>query len=317
MRAEVLARTWKRFRRRVLKSALKGFAGLLLRQPLWDGRDVPSPSGRYGSGAGAPLPFVLLGDSSAVTVGVLTAADTVGAQLARLLADRLDCPVDLDVTARAGATTAGMARQVRSVAGRGTPGVAFILIGGNDVLLPAPLGRAADRLGRYVRELRGAGWEVVIGSCADIGAAPALRRPAAVVASIRSKWLARHQRSAVAAAGGRVVPLATDAFRSAPGRLYCPDAFHPSAEGYRLYLGLAAPAVTEAGEAHLRAGASARRGQVALVQTCRPASQSTAARGHAQLPRPARRPTPRPLRHPTEVGAEVAPRPGAAGRDRR
>ncbi|MFK0046140.1 SGNH/GDSL hydrolase family protein [Streptomyces sp. NPDC090741] len=315
MGAEVLERTWKRLRRRVLKSAVKGYAALLLRQPLYDGRDVPSPSGRYGSGAGTPLPLVLLGDSSAVTVGVLTAADTVGAHLARLLADRLECPVDLDVLARAGATTAGMGRQVRSVAGRAAPGVAFILIGGNDVLLPAPLGRAADRLGRYVRELRGAGWEVVVGSCADIGAAPALRLPAAVVASVRSRRLARLQRPAAVAAGGRVVTLETDAFRRNPGRLYCADAFHPSAEGYRLYLGLAAPAVATAGEACLRTRASAQRAALPVVKTCRTAAPGTAGvPGHTQLPRPVR-PLLRSVRRRAAAGAADAARSGVSERE--
>ncbi|MBT2472184.1 hypothetical protein J7E97_31090 [Streptomyces sp. ISL-66] len=203
---------------------------------------------------------MLLGDSSAVTVGVVERRDTVGAYLAGTLASRLECPVELEVLARAGATTAGLGRQVRSVIGRSTAGVAFILIGGNDVMLPAPVRPSAVRLGRYVRELRGAGWEVVVGSCADIGAAPALRSAAAAVASVRSRRLARLQSAAVLAAGGRVFSLRTDAFRRSPERLYCPDGFHPSAEGYRVYFRLSDSAVARAGEAWLRRRAVAGPG---------------------------------------------------------
>ncbi|MER6778551.1 MULTISPECIES: GDSL-type esterase/lipase family protein [unclassified Streptomyces] len=222
---------------------------MLLRQPPWDGRAVAAPCGRYGPAGGTALPFVLLGDSSAVTVGVVDRQDTIGAQLAGMLASRLERAVELEVLARAGATTAALGRQVRSVTGRSATGLAFILIGGNDVMLPAPVSRSADRLGHYVRELRSAGWEVVVGSCADIGAAPALRRAAAAVASVRSRKLARLQSAAVLAAGGRVVALETDAFRRRPVQLYCPDGFHPSPEGYRVYLRLAGSAVAAAGEA--------------------------------------------------------------------
>lgn len=75
--------------------------------------------------------------------------------------------VELEVPARAGATTAAPGRQVRSVTGRSATGLACILIGGNDVMLPAPVSRSADPLGHCVRELRSRGWEVVVGSCAD------------------------------------------------------------------------------------------------------------------------------------------------------
>ncbi|MFD4742609.1 GDSL-type esterase/lipase family protein [Streptomyces virginiae] len=239
---------------------MKRYAAVLLRERLWDGRGVVSPSGRYGRGGGPVMPFVLLGDSSAMTVGVLERQATIGAQLAGMLASRLECAVELEVLARAGATTAALARQVGSVTGRTTPGVAFILIGGNDVMGPAPVGRSAVRLGRYVRELRGAGWEVVVGTCADIGAAPSLRRAAAAVASVRTRRLARLQSAAVLAVGGRVVALETDAFRRRPAQLYCPDGFHPSAEGYRVYLRLADSAVAGAGEAWLRRSAVERSG---------------------------------------------------------
>ncbi|MFC7965466.1 hypothetical protein, partial [Streptomyces cinereoruber] len=65
-----LERSAKQARRRLLKVLVKGYASALLRQSPWDGRAVISPCGRYGTGEGPALPLVLLGDSSAVTVGV-------------------------------------------------------------------------------------------------------------------------------------------------------------------------------------------------------------------------------------------------------
>ncbi|MFI6006093.1 GDSL-type esterase/lipase family protein [Streptomyces sp. NPDC051366] len=283
---------------------MKRYAAVVLREPLWDGRGVVSPSGRYGPGCGPVMPFVLLGDSSAVTVGVSERQDTIGAQLAGMLASRLECAVELEVLARAGATTAALVRQVRSVCGRTAPGVAFILIGGNDVMLPAPVNRSAARLGHYVHELRDAGWEVVAGSCADIGAAPALRRAVAAVASVRSRRLARLQSAAVLAAGGRVVALETDAFRRRPAQLYCPDGFHPSPEGYRVYLRLAGSAVAGAGEAWLRRSPVERRGGMPAVGAQKGAPREAA--GPAKAPALIR------LRTRTLRGA---PRPSGAERE--
>lgn len=312
MRSDVSRGAWKKVRRRLLKCVVKRYAAVLLREPLWDGRGVESPCGRYGPGCGSALPFVLLGDSSAVTVGVLERQDTIGAQLAGMLALRLECAVELDVLARAGATTAALGRQVRSVSGRSTPGVAFILIGGNDVMLPAPVSRSAARLGRYVHELRGAGWEVVVGSCADIGAAPALRRAAAAVASLRSRRLARLQSAAVLAAGGRVVALETDAFRRRPARLYCPDGFHPSPEGYRVYLRLADSAVARAGEAWLRRSTVEQPGGVPAIGARKTAPFEVA--GPAKTPAPAQARLRTRVR-PGGLPADGAPRPSGAERE--
>lgn len=227
---------------------MRRYATVLLRQPPWNGRGVASPAGRYGPGEGPALPLVLLGDSLAVSVGVSAEQDTVGAFVAETLAERLGCGVELKVMARAGATTAALDRQVRRVLDRETPGVAVVLIGGNDVVRPVALRRSAARLERHVREMRDAGWEVLVGLCPDVGMAPALRPGVARLMSRRSRRLARLQAAAVLEAGGRAFVMATNAFRERPDRLFCADGFHPSPEGYRVCFGRMAPALAGAGE---------------------------------------------------------------------
>ncbi|MGW5850956.1 GDSL-type esterase/lipase family protein [Streptomyces sp. NPDC055254] len=194
---------------------------------------------------------MLLGDSSAVTVGVLGRCETNGFRLAQALVSRLGCAVEVTVSARAGVTTAGMARQVAAVTSRAERGVALILVGGNDVMLPLGLRRPAARLGRYVQELRAAGWQVVVGSGADIGAAPALRHGVRSLAGFRSRLLARRQAEAALSAGAMVVSLSMDVLRQHPARLYCEDAFHPNAEGYLMYVRRVMVAVEEAARRHL------------------------------------------------------------------
>ncbi|WP_228973153.1 GDSL-type esterase/lipase family protein [Streptomyces sp. DH12] len=239
----------------MLRTLVRMYAALLVRGRLWDGGAVPLVAGRYGPEDGPALPLTVLGDSSALTVGVLEGRHTNGARLAEDLVAESGCAVDLDVPARAGVTTAGMARQVAAVAARGERGVALILIGGNDVMLPVPLRRSAARLGHYVRVLRASGWEVVVGACADIGAAPALRRAARGPASRRSRALARRQTAAALGAGAVVVSLTAEEFRRRPEDLYCPDGFHPNAAGYLLYEKRALVAVAAAG----RVAAGTRR----------------------------------------------------------
>ncbi|WP_078607539.1 SGNH/GDSL hydrolase family protein [Streptomyces flavidovirens] len=285
----VARRGWKRaVRRSVLRGVAGFYASLVVRGKLWDGRSVPLSAGRYGPADGECLSLVVLGDSSALAVGVLKHDETNGVRLARDVVASLGCAVELEVLARSGVTTAGMARQVDAVVTRADRGVALILIGGNDVMLPSPVGRSARRLGRYVRRLRAAGWEVVIGSCADIGAAPSLRRGVRDVASRRSQALARRQAARSLAAGAMVVSLTTDVFRQQPDLLYCPDGFHPNADGYLYYETRAAVAVKAASARVLgRLESPAERADMVFSQTRQAARRVTREPGASFIPAPA------------------------------
>ncbi len=198
-----------------------------------------------------PLRLALLGDSSALGVGVDRVADTVGGHLAELLAGgpAIDGRrIELSSVAVAGSHGADLGTQVaRALLGE-RPDVAVILIGTNDVTSLRRPTDAAAYLGGAVRRLRGAGVSVVVGTCPDLGAVRAFAPPLRQVLGFLGRRVAQAQTDAVREAGGVPVDLAERAgpvFRADAGTL-CHDGLHPSADGYRVWAHALYPAVAEA-----------------------------------------------------------------------
>ncbi|WIM97278.1 SGNH/GDSL hydrolase family protein [Actinoplanes oblitus] len=203
--------------------------------------------------AGAPpLRLVLLGDSAAVGVGVEWLADTVGGQLARLVADGSPETgprhVLLSSVGVAGSRSMDLATQVARALLGARPDVAVILIGSNDATSLRDPEEAAGHLGQAVRRLRSAGVQVVVGTCPDLGAMRSLAPPLRQIAGLVGRRMARAQAKAVIEAGGSVVDLGAETgavFRADAGTL-CYDGFHPSADGYRVWAHALYPAVAKA-----------------------------------------------------------------------
>lgn len=200
-----------------------------------------------------PLRLSLLGDASALGVGVDAVGETIGGQLAELLATDPEYPrrVELSSVAVAGSRSADLAPQVARALLGTRPDVAVILIGAGDATGLGRPGEAASHLGAAVRRLRDAGVEVVVGTCPDLGAARAYPPPLRQIAGWRSRRLARAQGPAAHIAGADVVDLALEAgpvFRADAGTL-CFDGFHPSADGYRVWAHVLYPAVAAAAHA--------------------------------------------------------------------
>jgi lysophospholipase L1-like esterase len=190
------------------------------------------------------LRLILLGDASALGVGVDTVEETIGGQLADLLADE-SRRVELSSVAVAGSTCADLAPQVARALLGSKPDVAVILIGAGDATGMRRPGEAAAHLGGAVRRLRDADIEVVVGTCPDLGAVRAFAPPLRQMYGWLGRRMARAQAAAVHGAGGDVVDLATEAgpvFRADAGTL-CFDGFHPSADGYRVWTHALYPAV--------------------------------------------------------------------------
>lgn len=215
------------------------------------GLALRSTVGRAGA---PPLRLVLLGDSAALGVGVDRVDDTIGGQLAHLLAEGAGQPaagrrqVRLSSVGVVGSRSTDLATQVaRALLGE-HPDVAVILIGANDVSGLRRPAESAAYLGAAVRRLRAARVEVVVGTCPDLGAVRAFASPLRQLAGWMGRRTARAQAEAVRLAGGTVVDLGAVAgpvFRADAGTM-CYDGYHPSADGYRVWAHALLPAVAEA-----------------------------------------------------------------------
>ncbi len=198
------------------------------------------------------LRLVLLGDSAAIGVGVEWLSETLGGQLARLLAeggmDMGERHVLLSSVGVAGSRSADLATQVARALLGAKPDVAVVLIGAHDATRVGSAEEAAGQLGRAVSRLREAGVQVVVGTCPDLGAIRSIAPPLRQVAGLLGRRMAKAQARAVTDAGGVVVDLARETgavFRADAGTL-CYDGFHPSADGYRVWAHALYPAVAKA-----------------------------------------------------------------------
>jgi lysophospholipase L1-like esterase len=198
------------------------------------------------------LRLVLLGDSAAIGVGVEWLSETVGGQLARLLADGTaetgERHVLLSSVGVAGSRSADLATQVARALLGDRPDVAVVLIGAHDATSLHSPDEAAELLGQAVRRLRESGVRVVVGTCPDLGALRAIAPPLRQVAGMLGRRMATAQARAVQEAGGAVVDLAgeTGAVFRADAGTFCYDGFHPSADGYRVWAHALYPAVAKA-----------------------------------------------------------------------
>ncbi|HEY2673042.1 MAG TPA: SGNH/GDSL hydrolase family protein [Rugosimonospora sp.] len=197
------------------------------------------------------LRLVLLGDSSALGVGVDRVTDTVGGRLAELLAGGAESDgrrIELSSVAVSGSRAEDLATQVARALVGDRPDVAVVLIGTNDAIRPGRPRRSAAHLAGAVRRLRDAEVAVVVGTCPDLGAVRAFAPPLRQLVGLVGRRVADAQSGAVRAAGGIPVDLARQVgpvFRADAGTL-CHDGFHPSADGYRVWAHALHPAVAEA-----------------------------------------------------------------------
>jgi lysophospholipase L1-like esterase len=235
--------------RRVAKGAAVAFiAGTIGGAALLAAEAVAARSRKYakpelglamrstvGEGDAPPLRLVLLGDASALGVGVGTVEETVGGQLASLLAET-GVRVSVSTVAVSGSRSADLATQVARAQLGERPDVAVIMVGTHDATHVVRPSEAGNAVAAAVRRLRDAGTDVVVATCPDLGAARAIAPPLRQLMGVLSRRVGRAQATAARAAGARVVELAAQVgpvFRADPGML-CHDGFHASADGYRV-----------------------------------------------------------------------------------
>jgi len=214
-------------------------------------QDPPSGNGIYGrprrNGGGKPLVLAVLGDSSAVGLGVDRAERTPGVLVAAALTELAERPVRLVRLAVSGAVSRDLDQQV-DLALAEQPDVALIMIGANDVTTLTRPAVSVRHLADAVRRLRAVGCEVVVGTCPDLGTIRPIGQPLRSFARRWSRQLAAAQTIAVVEAGGRTVSLASllgPTFAS-DRNMFSSDEFHPSAAGYAAAAAVLLPSVADA-----------------------------------------------------------------------
>ncbi|HET9656088.1 MAG TPA: SGNH/GDSL hydrolase family protein, partial [Kineosporiaceae bacterium] len=214
------------------------------------GKQGPDGSGWYGKGAGPVIEMAMLGDSSAVGLGVTDPQETPGAVIAAGLAAITGRPVRLRVAAVVGAESRHLDAQVdRLVADMPCPDLAVIMVGANDVTHRTKPEVAVRALGEAVRRLRELGAEVVVGTCPDLGTIEPIAQPLRYLTRRWSRELAAAQTIGVVEAGGRSVSLADligEEFAARRRELFSADRFHPSAAGYARAAAVLLPSVCAA-----------------------------------------------------------------------
>jgi lysophospholipase L1-like esterase len=201
----------------------------------------------YGRGRAKPIVFAVLGDSSAVGLGVERASETPGVLIAAALAELAERPVRLVRLAVSGAESRELDPQVDEAL-TDVPDVAMIMIGANDVTTRTKPAVSVRHLEDAVRRLRAAGAEVVVGTCPDLGTIRPIAQPLRWLARRWSRQMAAAQTVAVVEAGGRTVSLGSvlgPTFAS-DHSLFSIDEFHPSAAGYAAAAAVLLPSVADA-----------------------------------------------------------------------
>lgn len=229
-------------------------AGLLSGQVFYARRTIPGAQapppqcgGRYGRQYdGQPITLAVLGDSTAAGYGVHSRAQTPGAMLATAVADHTRRPVHLICPAAVGSPSAWLPAQAETVLDAGGADLAVVFIGANDVTAGTSEEQAVAYLAAAVRALRGAGAEVIVATCPDLGTIRPILPPLRWLVRRWSRQMARAQRAAVEAEGAHTVPLGEllgPAFDADPKTMFGPDRYHPSAAGYRAAVDVVLPTV--------------------------------------------------------------------------
>ncbi len=185
---------------------------------------------------GDPIDLLLLGDSIAAGLGADAPKHTLGGELSRLLTRQTRRAVRLHTAAVVGAESSALADQLASLAPGYRADVAVLVVGGNDITHRVRTSESRRHLGEAITALRGAGVEVVVGTCPDLGALRPLPQPLRSLGARASRQLAAAQREVTTELGGRAVSLAEVVgpfFITQPDEMFALDRFHPSGAGYR------------------------------------------------------------------------------------
>jgi len=199
-------------------------------------------------GSRSTVHLLVLGDSGAAGFGVEHPEQTTGAAAASGLARAVGRPVALRSIAVVGAQSGDLQGQLDLV-DPPAPDLALIIIGANDVTHRVPPGRSVALLVAAIQRLHDDGVSVVVGTCPDLGTVRPIPHPLRWVVRRWSRSISAAQMVAAVQAGARAVALADllgGEFDAHPDRMFGPDRFHPSVEGYRAVAEALVPSLADA-----------------------------------------------------------------------
>lgn len=221
---------------------------IALRRDYLPTEPVLDIGGRYGDSEGAPLRFVVLGDSTAAGIGALDADRSYPVLLAERLAARLDRPVELTDLGISGARVGDLLETQVPEAVTARPDLVFIGIGANDVTHVTPLDDVRTATARVLERLETTDAIVVVAGAPDMRA-QAWPEPLRTLAGWRGRQVASAIGETARGRGVEVVPLAEKTgrfFAEAPERHYSADDFHPGPRGYARWADAIEPVLLEA-----------------------------------------------------------------------
>ena len=209
-------------------------ARALVGKPL--GEEAPVADRTWKKRYGDRLDLLVLGDSIAAGLGADAPGHTLGARLAKAVAQRTGRAVRLTTAARVGAETSELGAQLEALPDGYRADVAVVVVGGNDVTHRVPLAESTAYLDDCLVALAERGTPVVVGTCPDLGALRPVPQPLRALGSRASRQLADAQRETALRRGARVVSLAHVVgpfFITNPDEMFSLDRFHPSSLGYK------------------------------------------------------------------------------------
>ena len=190
------------------------------------------------TGAGLrPLRLLVVGESTAVGVGVATHEDGLAGHTARALAGATGRPVCWHVLGRSGASARKLVTELIEPASSIDADVVIVALGVNDTISLSSVGhwtRALESLRQAVRR-SSPGAAIVLSGVPPMQHFPALPSPLRHVLGLRASVLDgaavawASAQPAVAHVPHPVVP------RAEVASVFCADGFHPSALGYALW----------------------------------------------------------------------------------
>jgi len=183
-------------------------------------------------GRGPLLRLLILGDSSAVGVGVSRQADALAGHLSRALAKQCGARVRWQLLARSGVSSAACLQMLESEF-RANAEIAVVVLGVNDVVEQVPSQqavRARESIANRLRNAHGVG-HVVFAPLPPVGRFPGLPQPLRWVAGSDAR---RHDKAVAAWAASRDdvshVPIHLPLNRGVMAQ----DGFHPGEAVYRV-----------------------------------------------------------------------------------